>query len=99
MRDYELELKLQAALDRGDNVWVIGDVHGFFQSMVELCESLDLSEGDWVVFLGDLIDRGRNGFGVVHEVMNNPGFTSVKGNHEDMMVQQFTMEKLSLIHI
>lgn len=94
MRDYELELKLQAALDRGDNVWVIGDVHGFFQSMVELCESLDLSEGDWVVFLGDLIDRGPNGFGVVHEVMNNPRFTSVKGNHEDMMVQQFTMEKI-----
>ena len=62
MRDYELELKLQAALDRGDNVWVIGDVHGFFQSMVELCERLELSEGDWVVFLGDLIDRGPNGF-------------------------------------
>lgn len=94
MRDHELEVKLQAALDRGNNVWVVGDVHGFFQSMTELCSRLELSEGDWVVFLGDLIDRGPNGFGVVHEVMNNPWFASVKGNHEDMMVQQFTMENI-----
>ena len=86
MRDHELEIKLQSALDRGKNVWVVGDVHGFFQSMIELCSNLDLTEGDWVVFLGDLIDRGPNGFGVVHEVMTHPYYASVKGNHEDMMV-------------
>ena len=51
MRDRELEEKIQADLGAGGNVWVVGDVHGFFQSMNELCARLNLQEGDWVVFL------------------------------------------------
>ena len=94
MRDQALEEKLQQALDEGHNVWVVGDVHGFYQTMVELCHRLALKENDWVVFLGDLIDRGPNSFGVVHHVMSASRMATVKGNHEDMMVQQFTMEKL-----
>ena len=94
MRDRELEGKLQAALDAGHNVWAVGDVHGFYQTMMELCNQMDLREGDWVVFLGDLVDRGPNAFGVVHHVMTADRVVSVKGNHEDMMVQQFTMGKM-----
>ena len=94
MRDRELEEKIQADLDAGGNVWVVGDVHGFFQSMNELCARLNLRDGDWVVFLGDLIDRGPNSFGVAHDVMHHPHYCTVRGNHEDMMVRQFTMEKL-----
>ena len=29
MRDIELEMKLQKSLNEGNNVWVVGDVHGF----------------------------------------------------------------------
>ena len=94
MRNQALEEKLQKALDEGHNVWVVGDVHGFHQTMLELCERLALKENDWVVFLGDLIDRGPNSFGVVHHVMTQPQMATVKGNHEDMMVQQCTMAKL-----
>lgn len=94
MRDRALEEKIQADLDAGGNVWVVGDVHGFFQSMNELCAQLNLRSGDWVVFLGDLIDRGPNSFGVVHDVMHHPQYCTVRGNHEDMMVRQLTMEKL-----
>ena len=85
LRDIELEGKLQDALDAGHNVWVVGDVHGFYQTMVELCQRLALKENDWVVFLGDLIDRGPNSFGVVHHVMSEARMATVKG--------------LSLIHI
>ena len=94
MRNRQLEETIQADLDAGSNVWVVGDVHGFYQSMNELCAKLDLDDGDWVVFLGDLIDRGPNSFGVVHDVMHHPQYCTVRGNHEDMMVRQFTMEHL-----
>jgi hypothetical protein len=50
MRNQELEEKLQQALDDGHNVWAVGDVHGFYQTMIELCERLALNENDWVVF-------------------------------------------------
>ena len=78
MRDQALEEKLQQALDEGHNVWVVGDVHGFYQTMVELCHRLALKENDWVVFLGDLIDRGPNSFGVVHHVMSASRMATVK---------------------
>ena len=94
MRNQELEEKLQQALDDGHNVWAVGDVHGFYQTMIELCERLALNENDWVVFLGDLVDRGPNSFGVVQHVMTEARMATVKGNHEDMMVRQFTMANL-----
>lgn len=94
MRNRRLEETIQASLDAGNNVWVVGDVHGFYQSMSELCAKLHLNVGDWVVFLGDLIDRGPNSFGVVHDVMHHPQYCSVRGNHEDMMARQLTMENL-----
>ena len=68
LRDFQLEANLQGALDSGHNVWVIGDVHGFNLTLRELVEKLELVQGDFVVILGDLIDRGPNSFDVVQFV-------------------------------
>ena len=65
MRDYELEKKLQTAVDNGANIWVIGDVHGHFQTLQSLVEKLQLNEKDIVIMLGDLIDRGPTSADVV----------------------------------
>ena len=94
MRDRMAERSLQKALDDGHHVWVIGDVHGFNQTRLALMESLDLQPKDWVVFLGDLIDRGPNAFGVVHDVRTDAQMVSVKGNHEAMMAKNFSLERL-----
>ena len=58
MRDPVLEATLQEALDAGHAVWAIGDVHGFDEPLERLLDALELCEGDHVVLLGDLIDRG-----------------------------------------
>ena len=47
-----------------------GDVHGFSQTLEELLESLKLEPDDFVVLLGDLIDRGPNSARVVEIVKN-----------------------------
>ena len=57
MRDIELEMKIQKSLNEGNNVWVVGDVHGFNQTLRSLVAKLDIKTGDYVVLLGDLIDR------------------------------------------
>lgn len=93
-RDVSLEEKLQTALDHGHRVWVVGDVHGFEQTMQELVEQLHLTENDWVVFLGDLIDRGPNSYGVVQAVLQHPHMTSVLGNHETMMLEHFYSDQI-----
>ena len=57
-RDFDLEFQLQDALDTGRSVWVIGDVHGYFDTASDLIEKINLKDGDFAVSLGDLIDRG-----------------------------------------
>ena len=93
-RNETIETQLQSALDQGANVWVIGDIHGFYQSFISLLEQLNLGTDDRVVLLGDLIDRGPNSYGVVHTARTNEQILSVKGNHEAMMAENFSLEQL-----
>ena len=94
MRDIELEMKLQRSLNEGNNVWVIGDVHGFNQTLRSLVAKLEIKTGDYVVLLGDLIDRGPNSYDVIQFVKNSPNMATVKGNHEKMMAQVFSISRL-----
>ena len=89
MRDYGLEERLQISIEQGGDVWVIGDVHGYSDTLEQLVQKLRLSEGDAVVMLGDLIDRGPTSAQVVKFVRETEGVYSIRGNHEQMMIQGF----------
>ena len=89
MRDFELERKLQTAMDDGANIWAIGDVHGYFRTLQSLVEKLELNENDVVVMLGDLIDRGPSSADVVNYVKSTENIYSIRGNHEQMMIEGF----------
>ncbi|OAB58648.1 serine/threonine protein phosphatase [Phormidium willei BDU 130791] len=65
---------------------VIGDVHGHYDTLVRLLDSLDLKDGDRVDFLGDLIDRGPASYQVVDLIMSHPSYYAIRGNHEEMML-------------
>ena len=94
MRDPELELSLQHALNSGNNVWVIGDIHGFGETLRILVDKLNIQGGDFVVLLGDLIDRGPNSYDVVQFVKTSNNIVTVKGNHEKMMINSFSLQGL-----
>ena len=96
MRDNELENDLQKRLDEGHNVWVIGDVHGFQETLLALLGSLELQEEDRIVLLGDLIDRGPDSFGVMDLAISDPRVHIVLGNHEAMMRDDFTPHEYEL---
>ena len=89
MRDNELERELQNLMDCGGSVWVIGDVHGYFGTLEALLQKLELEEGDAVVMLGDLIDRGPESAKIVRHVRRTERIHSIRGNHEQMMIQGF----------
>jgi len=89
LRDNELESNLQSRLDAGRSVWVVGDVHGHFRTLEALVGQLDLDEGDAIVMLGDLIDRGPKSAHVVRYVRGTDGVFSIRGNHEQMMIEGF----------
>lgn len=96
MRNKIIEKTLQKALESGNNIWVIGDVHGFNETLRSLVKKLDLQTNDYVVLLGDLIDRGPNSYDVVQYVKSVKNIVSLKGNHEEMMSKSLTLEGLEL---
>jgi serine/threonine protein phosphatase 1 len=70
--------------------YVIGDIHGCFAEVSRLVETLPLTSGDCLVFLGDYIDRGPASREVVSYLLSlersrpEIEFAFLKGNHEDM---------------
>lgn len=63
--------------------YIIGDVHGEYGSLLRLREKLPKDAK--LIFVGDLVDRGRKSKEVIAFVRKN-NHSCVLGNHEDMMI-------------
>ncbi len=66
----------------------IGDVHGCVHALDTLLEAIAPAPADRLVFLGDLIDQGRDSREVLDRLMGLAGrcqCTLIQGNHEEMM--------------
>lgn len=81
----------------GARAYAIGDVHGRLDLLRELLDAIaDDSrqrpcEREYIVFLGDLIDRGPESRGVIELLLRAradlPGPVFLKGNHEEMALR------------
>jgi len=77
-----LDLSHQAV---GKEVWIVGDIHGYYGLFSELLRQIDYRpDTHLVVSVGDLVDRGENSPAVVQWFREN-GY-AVRGNHEDMWI-------------
>ena len=57
---------------------VIGDVHGCLEELITLIAKLNLNETDEVVFVGDLLNKGPDSFGVWRYVQERNIFSMVQ---------------------
>ena len=64
--------------------YIIGDVHGEYQTLLALVTKLPKDAK--LIFVGDLIDRGLQSREVVKFVRDN-GHRTVMGNHEVFMIK------------
>ena len=67
--------------------FVVGDVHGKHDLLLELLDKWDGHQQ--LIFLGDLIDRGENARGCVETVkrlVEDSGAICLTGNHEQMLL-------------
>lgn len=74
---------------------VIGDVHGHYEGVVKLLEFITPAQDDQIYFLGDLIDRGPESSKVI-DLIRNENYTTIIGNHEQMLIDAFCHEHLSV---
>ena len=57
VRNIDAEIELQNALDRGDRVWVIGDVHGHSDALENLIAEINPNPGDRMLLSFSVIFR------------------------------------------
>jgi serine/threonine protein phosphatase 1 len=72
----------------------IGDVHGHYDGLMQLLDTLAVNSGDQIYFVGDLIDRGPKSAQVVQFVREN-AYPCVMGNHEQLLLESFPGRKVS----
>ena len=68
---------------------LIGDVHGCIDELKILISECKLNKGDYIFFLGDLINKGPNSIGVLNYVLFLSEYYNVKliiGNHEEKLL-------------
>ena len=80
------------------NRWIIPDIHGCAKTLKVLLENqLKITKHDQVYFLGDYIDRGPDGKGVIDYLMHlqqeEYDVHFLKGNHEDLCVKAFVADQ------
>lgn len=69
-----------------EEIYIIGDVHGHYNELIELINKLPNKFKSKICFVGDLIDRGPDSKKVVDLVKAN-NYDCVLGNHEQMCIE------------
>jgi serine/threonine protein phosphatase 1 len=67
----------------------IGDIHGCSASLKAVLEVAEVTPSDFLIFLGDYIDRGPDSKGVVAriiELSEQQNVVALRGNHEVMIL-------------
>lgn len=73
---------------------IIGDIHGCYEEFMELLKKVHYKrKKDHLILLGDLMDRGPSSYEVLRWAIRwqdkNPDlFHMIRGNHEQMLVEQ-----------
>ena len=73
---------------------IIGDVHGCYDELIALLQKVRYrAKKDRLIMLGDLMDRGPYSYEVLqwairHKKKNPDTFFMIRGNHEQMLVEQ-----------
>lgn len=62
--------------------YIIGDIHGCFDELMDLIAQAGITEQDRIIALGDIVDRGNKSKEVYAYLKNRPNTLVLMGNHE-----------------
>lgn len=68
-------------------IYAISDLHGRYDKYRRLLEAIRFGPEDTLYVLGDVIDRGPEGFRILLDMTRRPNVTALLGNHEAMAIR------------
>lgn len=69
------------------SIYTCSDFHGFKSLYLQINDFI--KPEDKVIFIGDAADRGPYGWELIKMIIDNPQWTYLMGNHEDMLIKSF----------
>jgi serine/threonine protein phosphatase 1 len=69
-----------------ESIYVVGDVHGCRETLERLLDTLEPSQDDLVVLVGDLLRKGPDSRGALDLLRARPNVRAVRGNNEQKLV-------------
>lgn len=67
-------------------IYVISDIHGCYDKYKKLLKKINFGPDDTLYVLGDVIDRGPDGFKIMLDMARRPNVVNLMGNHEAMAI-------------
>lgn len=67
--------------------YAVSDIHGCYDKYRELLWAIQFRPNDTLYVLGDVIDRGPDGFKILLDMAQRPNVVGLMGNHEAMAIQ------------
>ncbi|MEJ2251618.1 MAG: metallophosphoesterase [Candidatus Lokiarchaeota archaeon] len=92
-RKENLILKLHNS-NKNSEIFVIGDIHGNLESLIDIIEEIKTRNPKYVIFLGDIVDRGDKQiecliFVLSLKIMEPNRYFILRGNHETLQMNQY----------
>lgn len=90
------EKHIKLSLGSDYKMVVISDIHGHLSTFKNLLREVNLKEEDYLVILGDFINRGPESLAVLNEIVSllkRPNTYILKGNHEKFLTSYVQSEK------
>ncbi|MEG1141827.1 MAG: metallophosphoesterase [Clostridia bacterium] len=72
--------------------YVMSDIHGAYNSFINMLELINFTEDDELYILGDVIDRNYGGIKILNYIKNSNNIHLLSGNHEQLFVTYLTEE-------
>ena len=63
-------------------IYVMSDIHGHYEKYQAMLETIEFSADDTLCVLGDVLDRGPDGFRILLDMAARPNVIGLLGNHE-----------------
>lgn len=67
-------------------VYAVSDIHGCYDKYIDLLHKINFGPNDTLYVLGDVIDRGPDGFKPLLDMAQRPNVISLLGNHKAMAI-------------
>lgn len=81
-------------LQRYEEVFVIGDIHGCYDELILLLEKADaMKDSTLKIFVGDLVNKGPKNAEVLNLLRQSSSMIAVRGNHDEVVLKEYLNSK------